>query len=146
MEVNTFMTREIMRFTPQSDIETFFGENFFPFSGKGFSPLIDVYQDSDDLIVETSLPGIDPEKVEISVENDVLTISGKTREKKEVRQEDYYRKEIRSGSFSRSVILPVMVKGSEAKAEYDDGVLHVTLPKAEDAKPKKIAVHIKEKK
>ncbi len=139
------MTREIMRFTPATDIDRFFGENFFPFANQNFAPAIDVYQDNDDLIIETSLPGIDPEKINIAVENDVLTISGEVTEKKEIKKEDYYRKEIRHGSFSRSVILPVAVKGSEANAEYEKGVLRVVLPKAEESKPKKISVSIKGK-
>ncbi len=139
------MTREIMRFTPTMDIDRFFGEDFFPFAAQSFAPAIDVYQDNDNLVVETSLPGIDPKNIDISVENDVLTISGETKEKKEVKKEDYYRKEIREGSFSRSVILPVPVKGTKAKAEYDSGVLKVVLPKAEEAKPKKISVNIKKK-
>jgi HSP20 family protein len=95
------------------------------------------------VVVETQLPGIDPDKVEISVENDVLTVSGSTDEKKEVKREDYYRKEIREGSFSRSVILPMGVKAGEAEAKYDKGILKITLPKAEEAKPKKIAVKVK---
>ena len=140
------MTREIIRFTPTADIDRFFNEGFFPFTTQNYAPAIDVYQDNDALVVETSLPGIDPENVDISVENDVLTISGETKEKKEVKREDYYRKEIRQGSFSRSVILPVAVKGAEAVAEYENGVLSITLPKAEEAKPKKIAVSIKNKK
>jgi HSP20 family protein len=140
------MNRELIRFSPQSDIDRFFGEGFFPFTNHNFSPAIDVFQDSDDLIVETQLPGIDPKNVDIAIENDVLTISGETKEKKEKKYEDYYRKEIRQGSFSRSVILPVSVKGSEASADYEDGILQITLPKAEEAKPKKISVNIKEKK
>ncbi|MFA5986817.1 MAG: Hsp20/alpha crystallin family protein [Parcubacteria group bacterium] len=140
------MTREIMRFTPTADIDRFFNEGVFPFAPQNFAPAIDVYQDNDDLIVETSLPGMDPENIDISVENDVLTISGETKEKKEVKREDYYRKEIRQGSFSRSVILPAAVKGSEATAEYDNGVLSIRMPKAEEAKPKKIAVSVKNKK
>jgi len=94
-------------------------------------------------VVETSLPGIDADKVDISVENDVLTISGKTEEKSEVKREDYYRKEIREGSFSRSVILPFKVKADEAQAEYAKGILTITIPKAEEAKPKKISIKAK---
>jgi len=140
------MTREIMRFVPGTDIDRFFGDDLFSMVNQNFAPAIDVYQDNDDLIVEMPLPGIDPENVDISVENDVLTISGETKQKKEVKKEDFYRKEIREGSFSRSVILPVAVKGSDAQAEYENGVLKVVLPKAEEAKPKKISVNVKDKK
>ncbi len=139
------MTRELIQFTPSADISRFFGEELFPFTTNGFSPAIDIYQDKDNLIVKTSLPNVDPKKVDILVENDVLTISGETKEEKEVKKEDFYRKEIREGSFSRSVILPIAVKGQEAEAEYEDGVLQIVLPKADEAKPKKISVNIKKK-
>jgi len=137
------MAREIMRWggSPLKDFERFFSDDFW--NGVDFSPAIDIYQDKDNVIVETLLAGVDPEKVEISVENDVLTISGKTEEKKEVKKEDYYRKEIREGSFSRSVILPMQVKADEAEATSEKGILKVVLPKAEEVKPKKIAVKVK---
>lgn len=137
------MTRGLMRFTPGfpfRDLDRFFDENW---EGGDFSPAIDVRQEKDSVIVETSLPGIDPDKVDISVENDVLTVSGHTEEKKEVRREDYYRKEIREGNFSRSVILPMGVKADQSEAHYENGILKITLPKAEEAKQKKIAIRAK---
>lgn len=135
------MNRQIMRWSPMRDLDRFFDEDFW--SGADFAPAVDVYQDKDNVIVETNLAGVDPEKVEISVENDVLTISGRTEEKKEVKREDYYRKEIREGSFSRSVILPMSVKADMAEAHAEKGILKITLPKAEEVKPKKIAVKMK---
>lgn len=139
------MTRDMMRFSPASDLDRFFGEALLPFVAQGYAPAVDMYQDNDNLVVETSLPGIDAERIDISVENDVLTISGETEEKKEVKREHYYRKEMRCGAFSRSVILPFAVKGDMASAEYEKGVLRVILPKAEEAKQKKIAVNVKGK-
>lgn len=133
-----------MRWTPGfswRDLDKFFEESLW--EGVDFTPAIDVRQDKDNVIVETSLPGIDPEKVDISIENDVLTVSGHTEEKKEVKREDYYRKEIREGSFSRSVILPMGVKADQAEAQYEKGILKIIIPKAAEAKPKKIAVKIK---
>ncbi len=94
-------------------------------------------------MVETLIAGVDPKNVEISVENDVLTISGKTQMKSDIKREDYYRKEIREGSSTRSVILPMQVKGDKAEASYDKGILKIRLPKAEAAKPKKIAIKVK---
>ena len=132
------MNRGLMRWSPMRDLERIFDESMW--EGVDFIPAIDVYQDKDNVVVEASITGIDPEKVDISIENDVLTISGHKEEKSEVKREDYYRKEMRSGSFSRSVILPMMVKGSEAEATYEKGVLKISIPKAEEAKPKKIAV------
>lgn len=133
--------RQIMQWSPMRDMEKFFDDDLW--SGADFVPAVDVYQDKDNVIVETPLAGIDPEKVDISIENDVLTISGRTEEKKEVKREDYYRKEVRGGNFSRSVILPMSVKAHEASAESVKGMLKITIPKADEAKPKKIAVKIK---
>ncbi|PIX91648.1 MAG: heat-shock protein Hsp20, partial [Candidatus Moranbacteria bacterium CG_4_10_14_3_um_filter_41_65] len=80
----------------------------------------------------------------ITIENDVLTVSGSTEEKEEVKREDYYHREVRTGSFSRSVVLPMAVKGDNTEAKYDKGVLIITMPKEESVKPKKIAVHVNE--
>jgi len=135
------MSRNIMRWSPWGEIDRVFEEDFWRTGS--FSPAMDVYQDKDNVMVETVLPGIDPDKVDISVENDVLTLSGSSEEKREVKHEDYYRKEIRQGSFSRSVILPMTVKADQAEAHYEKGILKIVLPKAEEAKPKKIAVKIK---
>jgi HSP20 family protein len=109
-----------------------------------FIPSIDVYQDKENVIVETPLAGIDPEKVSISIENDVLTIEGKTEKKSEVEEKEYYRKEVRYGSFHRAVALPASVKGDKAKAVYEKGLLKITIPKEEKIKPKKVKVEIKE--
>ncbi|MFZ5982095.1 MAG: Hsp20/alpha crystallin family protein [Patescibacteria group bacterium] len=135
------MTRHLMHWSPMRDLNRFFDEDMW--DGADFAPAVDVYQDKDNVIVETPLPGIDPEKVDITVENDVLTISGRTEEKKEVKREDYYRKEVREGSFSRSVILPMAVKADMAEASSEKGMLRITLPKAEEVKPKKIAIKTK---
>lgn len=138
------MPRGLMRrygWSPMRDFDRFFDEDFW--SGQNFTLAVDIYQDKNNVIVETPLAGVDPEKVEISIENDVLTISGRTEEKSEVKHEDYYRKEIREGSFSRSVILPMAVKADATEATSERGVLKITLPKAEEAKPKKIAIKVK---
>lgn len=137
------MSRGLMRWHPMLDVDRFFDDDFSV--GGGFAPAMDVYQEGDNVIVKASLPDIDPEKVNISVENDVLTMWGESEERKEVKREDYYHKEIRCGSFSRSVVLPMKVKADETEAVYEKGVLKITLPKAEEAKPKKIAVKVQGK-
>ncbi len=123
------------------DFDKNFGELSQAFGqAKGFVPAIDVYQDKDSVTVETPLPGIDPEKVDISIENDVLTIKGESEQKKEVDEKEYYRKEVRAGSFFRSVALPTHVIGDKAEASYDNGILKIVIPKAPESKPKTIKV------
>jgi len=135
------MRHQMMRWDPFRDLVRGWDEDLV--SGD-FIPAVDIYQDKDNVIVEMDAPGIDPDKIDISVEHDVLTVSGTREEKKEVKKEDFYRKEIRSGSFARSVILPMQVKGDQAEADFKKGILKVVLPKADEVKPKKIAVKLKE--
>lgn len=111
----------------------------------GFMPAVDMYEDKDNVIVETQLAGVDPEKVEIAIENDVLTIKGESEKKSEIDEKNYYRKEIRRGSFYRSVQLPTHVVGDKANAEASDGVLKITIPKALEAKPKTIKIKTSKK-
>lgn len=106
----------------------------------GFMPAVDMYEDKNNVIIETQLAGVDPEKVEIAIENDVLTIKGESEKKSEIDEKNYYRKEIRRGSFYRSVPLPAHVIGDKASAEANDGVLKITVPKASEVKPKVIKI------
>ncbi|MBU0722142.1 Hsp20/alpha crystallin family protein [Patescibacteria group bacterium] len=128
-------------FEPFEDMDKMF-ENFMPSrSGMtGYVPAVDVYQDKDKVYVETQLAGIDPEKVDISIENDVLIIKGESEKKSEVEEKNYYRKEIRRGSFYRSVPLPSHVIGEKASAEAVNGILKIVVPKAPEAKPKMIKI------
>ncbi|PIY95539.1 MAG: heat-shock protein Hsp20 [Candidatus Kerfeldbacteria bacterium CG_4_10_14_0_8_um_filter_42_10] len=112
----------------------------------GFVPAIDVYQTKEAVVVETPLAGVNPEKVNISIENDVLTIEGSMEKKSELEEKDYYRKEVRAGSFHRAVALPVSVEGDKAKADFDNGILKISIPKSEKAKPKSIKVNVIKKK
>ncbi len=111
----------------------------------GFTPAIDMYEDKDNVVVETQLGGIDPEKVDISIENNVLTIKGESEKKSEVEDKNYYRKEIRRGSFYRSIPLPTKVDGDKAIATNDEGILKITVPKAAEVKPKTIKILAKKK-
>jgi len=124
------------------DADKFFDDFGAP-SLSGFVPALDVYQTKDNVVVETQLPGLDPKDVNIAIENDVLTIEGKFEKKTEVDERDYYRKEIRSGGFHRSVALPTAVNGDKAKAVYEKGMLKIEIPKEERAKPKTVKVEIK---
>ncbi len=110
----------------------------------GFMPRVDVYEKDNNVVVEAELPGIDPEKVEVSVADNVLVLKGDSEHKTEVDEKGFYRKEVRRGSFYRQVSLPARVEGEKAEADYDKGVLKVTIPKLSEAKTnKKIEIRIK---
>jgi HSP20 family protein len=104
---------------------------------------LDMYQTADDVVVKATLPGVKPEEVDISITGDTLTIKGEHKEEQEVKEEDYIHKERRYGTFSRSVALPVQVKSDKAEAVFENGILTLTLPKAEEVKPKQIKVKAK---
>ena len=125
------------------DIDDFFSNAPRRALSRTFAPAINIVQTQNDVVVTTPLPGIDPNKVEITIENDVLTIQGREEKKTEVEEKDYARKEWVMQSFHRSVALPVAVKGDKADAEYENGVLKITIPKREEAKAKKVNVKIK---
>lgn len=133
--------RQLVQFDPFKEMARTWEDDFFQGS---FVPAVDVRQKGDNVVVTMEVPGVKIDAVDVFVENDVLTISAEKKEKKEVKKEDYYHKEIKEGSFSRSVILPMKVKGEKAKAEIENGVLEIVLPKADELKPKKIKVNVKE--
>lgn len=109
-----------------------------------FSPALDVYDDGEYVVVEAPIAGIDPAKINIEIEDNVLKLSGTVEKKTEVDEKNYYRKEVRHGSFSRAVALPHAVDGGKAKANYKNGILKITVPKREEAKPKSVHVTIDE--
>lgn len=111
----------------------------------GFMPAVDMYEDKENVIIEAQLAGIDPDKVDVSIENDILTIRGESEKKSEIDEKNYYRKEIRRGGFYRSIPLPTHVLGDKANAVAEDGVLKINIPKAEQAKPKTIKIEKKKK-
>jgi HSP20 family protein len=112
-------------------------------SSAGFVPAIDMYEDKDNLIVETQLSGIDPEKVSIAIENDILSIRGESEKKSEVEDKNYYRKEIRRGSFHRTIQLPAHVDGDKASAVSEAGILKISVPKREVSQSKTIKIEKK---
>ncbi|MFH1457501.1 MAG: Hsp20/alpha crystallin family protein [Patescibacteria group bacterium] len=109
----------------------------------GFTPALDVWQDNENVYVECPLAGVNPKEVSVSVENDVLTVKGKSEQKTEVDEKNYYRKEVRYGAFHRTVALPASINNDKISAIFENGVLKITLPKEERVKPKKIDVKIK---
>lgn len=110
--------------------------------GQGLVPAIDVYDSKESIVVETALPGVDPKKVDLAIENGVLRISGSSERQTEVDEKEYYRKEIRCGSFMRQVALPQGIKEDAAKASFKDGILKIEIPKLEEPKPKSIKIDV----
>lgn len=106
-------------------------------------PAVDLIEDKDKVTVEMALPGIDPKNVEIDIEDSVLTVSGQEEKEEEEKDKRVYRREIRKGAFKRSLNLPAKVKGQEAEANFKDGVLNIEIPKAEEAKSKKVEIKVK---
>jgi len=113
--------------------------------GDFMKPAMNVEETDKEVIAEVEIPGFDPEKIDVTVEDGVLKISGKMEEKKEEKERGYWRKEIRRGSFERAVRLPVAVKEDEAKAAYEKGMLTVTVPKMEAKPSAKVRVESKER-
>lgn len=93
-------------------------------------PSVDIYQDKNNLYLEVSLGGMKPENIDISIENNVLIIQGKSEAKEEIKEKDYLRKEIRKGAFRRMIKLPAQVLEKKASAEAIGGLLKITMPKA----------------
>lgn len=98
-----------------------------------WTPSVDVYEKDGSVIVEAELPGMKRENVEVTLEDSTLTLSGEMRREEEKSEEGYYRSERRYGRFVRSIPLPAPVKADQVKARFEEGVLRVTLPKAEEA-------------
>lgn len=101
---------------------------------------LDMYQTKDNLVVKSTIAGVRPEDIDVTVNDNVLTISGERRQQDEVREKDYYMQECYWGEFSRSVELPEEFDAEGISAEIKDGILTVVIPKSEKAKPKKIMV------
>jgi len=104
------------------------------------SLVVDMYETDDAIVVKAPIPGIKADDLDISVSGDTLTIRGETKAEAEVKEENYVRRERRYGSFCRSLAIPKSIVADEAEAEFENGVLTLTLPKAEEVKPKVIKV------
>ena len=108
-----------------------------------WTPAVDIAELDNQFVVKVELPGINKDDVKITLESNILTIRGEKKEETDVKEENYHRVERTYGSFQRSFKLPTTVKGDNIDAMYKDGILTVTLPKAEEAKPKQIEVRVK---
>jgi HSP20 family protein len=114
--------------------------------GEAATPTLDVYQTPNEIVVKAALPGLKPEDVSIDITGETLTIQGESKAEQEVKKEDYLYQERRYGTFYRSVVLPSGLKPDKAEATMEDGILTLTIPKAEEVKRKAIKVKAKERK
>jgi HSP20 family protein len=105
------------------------------------TPPIDVHETPDEIIVTASLPGMKADDVEITMTGQTLTMRGEFRADDEIEKDQYLYRERRFGSFSRTVQLPVRVEGDRAQASFTDGVLRLSIPKAEEVKPRQIRIN-----
>ncbi len=103
-------------------------------------PPVDIFERGDDLIIRAEVPGLDKNEIDISVEDNRLVIKGERKREREFNEENAYRLERAFGTFMRSFLLPKTVDSSKISASYTNGVLEITLPKAETAKPRKVQI------
>ena len=108
----------------------------------GWAPAFDLHEDKDNLVLRAELPGMKKEDIEISLQGDVLTLAGERKEEQYHKEAEVYRSERFLGRFQRTISLPVQVDVAKVQASYKDGILTVTLPKAEHAKPRQIEVKV----
>jgi HSP20 family protein len=149
-----FMATTLTRWDPFNDLtsmrsvmDRLFDQSFGRFPGvranEDLGPAnlgIDVYETSTDYVVRAAVPGVDPKDIDISVEDEVLTIKGEFRHESEVNEDSYLRKELRTGSFQRSLRLPPTVDAEKASASFEHGVLKLSLPKKAEARAKSIKI------
>jgi HSP20 family protein len=107
------------------------------------TPAIDMYQTDNEVIVKASIPGIKADEVQINITGDVLTLKGEVKQEEERKDRAWHIREQRFGSFERSVALPTAVKTDKAEAVFENGILTITLPKADEVKPRTINIKAK---
>lgn len=122
--------------------DDFFSRSPITYEGIG-SININMMQTDNDVIVRASIPGVKPEDINISISGDTLSLRGELKEDQDYKDANYHIRELRQGSFSRTMTLPVRVDSDKARAEFENGILSLTLPKVEDVKPKTITVKVK---
>jgi len=132
--------------TLQDQINRLFNEAFDRTSDEAnlttWAPAVDIYETEHELVVKADIPEIKPEELDIRVENNILTIRGERKFEKKVNEDNYLRVERSYGSFSRSFSLANTVNAEAIKADYKNGVLTLSIPKREEAKPKQIKVNV----
>lgn len=123
--------------------DNFFGEDLAPsedVSNRAWMPAVNIRETESAFLIEAELPGLNKDDVEITLENNLLKLSGERRFEKDTKEENYHRVERSYGSFLRTFSLPSQVDSEGVKANFKDGVLTIEVPKAEEAKPRKISI------
>jgi HSP20 family protein len=125
--------------------QSFFGDAFAPLAASGWSgaawgPPLDIEETDKEILIRAEIPGVTPEELDLAITGNALVISGEKRESEERKDKGYLYQERRFGSFRREVALPTAVDANHVDAEYKDGVLHVTLQKAQEALARRIPV------
>ncbi|MHB0977489.1 MAG: Hsp20/alpha crystallin family protein [Candidatus Aquicultorales bacterium] len=134
--------RDLLRM--QEDLSKTFERAFGPskMQAPAWVPEADIYEKEGKIVITLDVPEVKPEEIEISIVDQTLKIKGERKKAEEIKEEDYYRMERSYGSFERIIELPVGVRTEEVDAKYKDGVLTVTLPKAEEKKAKEVQVRV----
>ncbi len=146
---------ELVRWNPIRDMFSLrnhanrvFGDFYFPTNREegdmsmwNWNPVVDVYDNDDNIVLKAEIPGIDKKDIVVDVKGRVLTLKGERSSDNEVKEDNYYRRERCFGKFERAFNLPVDVELDKIKANYKDGVLEIEIPKPEEKKPKQITVH-----
>jgi len=109
---------------------------------RAWAPAVDICENENNIVLKAELPGVDPEDVEVRVEDNTLYLKGERKFEKETKEENYHRIERAYGSFARSFALPNSIDAEKVAAEYKDGLLTLTLPKREGTKPKTIKINV----
>lgn len=134
----------------QENFNRLFSEQFGRFFGEGetgartWTPAVDIFETDQNLVLKAELPGFDPKDVEVRIEDGTLYLKGERKFENETKQQNYHRIERSYGTFSRTFTVPNSINSDNVKAEYRDGVLTLTLPKREEAKPKTVKIQVTE--
>jgi HSP20 family protein len=144
------MTNGVTRWTPSQQLasreplfrlfDTFFNEGGEDLATRTWTPPVDIQETDDAYRIQVELPGMKKEDIQITLENNVLRLSGERKFEKDVKKENFHRIERVYGTFSRSFALPTQVSSDKVDATFQDGVLTITVPKAEQAKPRRISI------
>lgn len=139
--------RDLMNVQCEFDrmFDEFFGRSLNVIDGGLWSPAVDVSEDNDNVYVAVEVPGMTKDSVKITLQDNLLTIQGEKKQETEQKGKNYHRMERSYGSFTRSFSLPTTIQADKIKASYKDGLLNITLPKAEEVKPKEIPIAIEGK-